>query len=477
MSNYEKYLQNPIFQKIGKVANSRSARAFVIGGYVRDKLLGRKGNQDIDIVSDKDGIGLAIEVAQQVNPKIKVNYYKNYGTAAFRYQDTEWEFVGARKESYSENSRNPEVQQGSLEDDQKRRDFTINALALSLNEENYGALIDPFDGISDLENQIIRTPSDPDITFSDDPLRMMRAIRFATQLQFRIDEETFKGIQKNAARINIVSKERVMTEFNKIMLANTPSIGLSLLDEALLMEYIIPELTALKGVEEIEGQSHKDNFYHTLQVVDNISETTNNLWLRWAALLHDIGKARTKRFVEGTGWTFHSHEFVGSKMVKKIFKRLKLPVHKHQHYVENLVMLSSRPVPLTSENASDSAVRRLIHDAGNDIDDLFLLCKADITTKHDDLKKRIIKNYEKVEQRIQWVEAKDKIRNFQPPISGEDIMNYFELAPGPEIGWIKKAIKEAILEGEITNNREEAFQFMINKGKELHLKPKTNTGK
>ncbi len=471
MKNIKDHLTDPLFELIGKTSKEMGIESFVIGGFVRDLLLNRGNQQDIDIVASVDGIGLANAVAQSLDPTPRVSIFKTYGTAAFRYDEVDWEFVGARKESYSEDSRNPAVKQGTLEEDQLRRDFTINALAASLIPENFGNISDPFNGLEDLDNKMIRTPTDPDITFSDDPLRMMRAVRFAAQLNFTIEVSTFKAIQKNADRLNIVSIERIMTEFNKIMLTNQPSIGLDLLEKAGLLDYILPEVTALKGVDEVEGQTHKDNFYHTIQVVDNISETTNNLWLRWAALLHDIGKAKTKKYVEGTGWTFHSHEYVGSKMVKKIFKRLKLPTQKHQAYVEKIVLLSSRPVPLVADDATDSAIRRLIYDAGDDLEDLFLLNKADITTKYKERKKRIIKNFEKVEQKVQYVEAKDKIRNFQPPISGEDIMEIFGIEPGREIGILKKAIKEAILEGEIENNYKSAYQYLLKKGKELHLKP------
>ncbi len=471
MNSISKYLSNPLFKTIGTLAEERDTQAYVVGGWVRDILLNRGKQQDIDIVAEKDGIGLAKAVANSLDNPPKVSVFKNYGTASFQYKHTDWEFVGARKESYQQDSRNPEVQQGTLEEDQLRRDFTINALAAQLSEKKFGEIIDPFDGKKDLENKIIRTPTNPDITFSDDPLRMMRAIRFAAQLDFSIEENTFRAIQRNAERISIVSIERVMTEFNKIMLTPQPSIGISLLDQAGLLSYILPEITSLKGVEEIEGKGHKDNFYHTIEVVDNISQTTNNLWLRWAALLHDIGKPKTKKFVEGTGWTFHSHEFVGSKMVKKIFKRLKLPSQKHLAYVQKIVLLSSRPVALVSDNTTDSAIRRMIYDAGEDLDDLFLLCKADITTKNKARKKKIIQNFERVEQKIDFVEAKDKIRNFQPPVTGEVIMEVFGIGPGREIGIIKSAIKEAILEGEIKNSYKSAYQYMLEKGKELNLKP------
>jgi len=390
----------------------------------------------------------------------------------FKWEGIDFEFVGARKESYSEDSRKPFVEDGTLDDDQKRRDFTINALAISLNDNNYGELIDPFNGIQDLQNKIIRTPLEPDVTYSDDPLRMMRAIRFAAQLNFEIEENSFQSIQKNAERIEIVSKERVMDEFQKIMMTPKPSIGLKLLDDAGLMKFILPELVALKGIEEIEGQTHKDNFYHTLEVVDNISQNTNNVWLRWAALLHDIGKAPTKRFDKKIGWTFHSHEFIGSKMVTQLFRRQKLPMGQPLKYVKKIVKLSSRPISLIDEDVTDSALRRLLFEAGEDFDDLITLCKADITTKNEKKQKRFKKNFILVEEKIKEVEERDKVRNFQPPVSGEEIMEIFDLKPSKVVGEIKNAIKEAILEGEIENNRESALKYMFELGKKLYLTPK-----
>lgn len=378
----------------------------------------------------------------------------------FRHNDLELEFVGARKESYSEDSRKPSVEAGTLEDDQKRRDFTINAMAISLNKDNFGELIDPFNGQEDLQNGILRTPLEPHQTYSDDPLRMMRAIRFASTLGFTIEENSLKAIKEEAERIKIVSMERIMVEFNKIMLSEKPSIGLKLLDDTTLLEKIIPELTALKGIEEVEGQRHKDNFYHTLEVVDNISENTNKLWLRWAALLHDIGKAPTKKFVEGIGWTFHGHEFLGSKMVKRLFQRLKLPLNQDMKYVQEMVKLSSRPIALVTDDASDSALRRLLFDAGDDLEDLFTLCKADITTKNSAKQKKYKKNFDYVAKKIKEVEEKDQVRNFQPPVSGEEIMQMFSLKPGREVGILKEKVKEAILEGEIENDKEQAIAFV-----------------
>ncbi|HCC93779.1 MAG TPA: tRNA nucleotidyltransferase, partial [Flavobacteriaceae bacterium] len=402
----------------------------------------------------------------------QVSVFKRFGTAMFKYKDTDLEFVGARKESYSEDSRKPHVEDGTLEDDQKRRDFTINTLAISMNKENFGELIDPFNGVEDLNNKIIKTPLEPNITYSDDPLRMMRAIRFAAQLEFEIEKKSFQAIIDNAERINIVSFERVMDEFQKIMMTDKPSVGLLLLEQSGLMQHILPELVALKGIEEVEGQKHKDNFYHTLEVVDNISVNTDNVWLRWAALLHDIGKAVTKRFDKNVGWTFHSHEFVGSKMVLKLFRRLKLPLGPQVKYVQKLVMMSSRPIAVVTDDATDSALRRLLFDAGEDFDDLITLCKADITTKNERKQKRFKQNFEVVEQKIKDVEERDRVRNFQPPISGEEIMKIFDIQPGKEIGILKNAIKEAILEGEVENNYNSALEFVINMGKDLNLEPK-----
>jgi len=468
----EKAVNHKVFELIGNAAAELDQQTFVVGGYVRDFLLKRGQKKDIDFVTVGSGIELSKKAHSKMKNATKLTVYKRFGTAMFKWQGIELEFVGARKESYSEDSRKPFVEDGTLDDDQKRRDFTINALAISVNYENFGQLFDPFDGIGDLKNKIIRTPLDPDVTYSDDPLRMMRAIRFAAQLGFEIEKNSFDSILKNSKRIEIVSKERVMDEFQKIMMTNKPSVGLKLLDDAGLMKFILPELVALKGIEEIEGQTHKDNFYHTLEVVDNISENTDNLWLRWAALLHDIGKAPTKRYDKKIGWTFHTHEFVGSKMIYTLFKRLKLPMGQPMKYVQKIVMLSSRPIALIDENVTDSALRRLLYDAGDDFEDLFVLCKADITTKNEKKQQRFKKNFILVEQKIREVEERDRIRNFQPPVSGEEIMNIFGIGPGREIGIIKNSIKEAILEGEIKNDRESALNYMFELGKKLYLTPK-----
>lgn len=458
-----------LFKIISSIANKNQQSIYIVGGYVRDLLMNRKVPTDIDFVTEQNGILLAEKIAEEINPNIKVSIFKNYGTAMFRYNNIDLEFVGARKESYTENSRKPEVENGSLEDDQKRRDFTINSLAISLNKENFGELIDPFNGQNDMTNKIIRTPLEPHQTYSDDPLRMMRAIRFATTLDFNIEEKSLNAIKKEVDRIKIVSMERIMVEFNKIMLSKRPSKGLNLLDETGLLNYILPELTALKGIEEIDGMGHKDNFYHTLEVVDNISQHTDKLWLRWAALLHDIGKAPTKKFEKNIGWTFHGHEFLGSKMLKGIFKRLKLPLNSDLKYVEKLVRMHARPIALITDDASDSALRRLLFDAGEDLEDLFTLCKSDITTKNNTKQNKFKKNYEYVAEKIKQVEEKDKVRNFQPPITGEEIMVLFNLKPSREIGILKEKVKEAILEGEIENNHEQAKNFVIQEAKKLGL--------
>lgn len=465
-------ISHKIFETIAAAARQTSLVTYVVGGYVRDKLLKRQEPKDIDFVAVGSGIELAKKVAELLG-KTKISIFKNFGTAHIRYKDLDLEFVGARKESYQRDSRKPIVEDGTLEDDQKRRDFTINALAVSLNADDYGTLIDPFGGLDDLEKGIIRTPLDPIITYSDDPLRMMRAIRFACQLNFQIEEKSLEAIQTTKDRITIISKERVSDELNKIMLSPKPSIGLRLFYETGLMEYFLPEVVALKGVEEIDGQLHKDNFYHTLQVVDNIAETTDNLWLRYAALFHDIGKPVTKKFVKGTGWTFHTHEYVGSKMVYKIFKRMKLPLSDKLKYVQKIIRMSSRPIAVTEDHATDSAARRLLFDAGDDIHDLMLLCEADITTRNKRKKEEFLKNFGKVRERLKQVEESDSIRNFQPPVDGEEIMRTFNLSPGREIGLIKEAIKEAILEGQIKNDHEEARAFMLEKGKELGLTAKS----
>ena len=466
---YTEAISSEIFSVISKASNQSQIESYVIGGFVRDFFLKRGTAKDIDVVAVGSGIELALKVSQLLPNKPKVQVFKTYGTAMLRYKDVEIEFVGARKESYTVESRNPEVSEGTLQDDQNRRDFTINALALSLNEENFGELLDPFNGIEDLENKIIKTPLNPDITYSDDPLRMMRAIRFATQLNFTIEEKSLLSISENTDRLNIITKERIVDELNKIMLSTKPSVGFLLLEETGLLAHILPELIALKGVEEVEGQKHKDNFYHTLEVVDNIAENTNDVWLRWAALLHDIGKAPTKKFSKKVGWTFHAHEFVGSKMVYKLFKRLKMPLNNKMKFVQKMVLLSSRPIVLASE-VTDSAVRRLVFDTGDDINSLMILCEADITTKNPKKFKRYHQNFELVRTKIKEVEERDKVRNFEPPVSGEEIMKAFNLKPCREIGQIKEAIKEAILEGEIPNEHEASFNFMIEKGISLGLK-------
>jgi poly(A) polymerase len=466
---YIEAISSEIFSVISEASKQIEIESYVIGGFVRDYFLKRGTAKDIDVVAIGSGIDLAEKVASLLPNKPKVQVFKTYGTAMLRYKDVEIEFVGARKESYSEESRNPEVSEGTLQDDQNRRDFTINALALSLNEKNFGELLDPFNGMEDLENKTIRTPLNPDITYSDDPLRMMRAIRFATQLHFEIETESLSSISKNADRLKIITRERIVDELNKIMSSAKPSVGFLLLEETGLLPQILPELVALKGVEEVEGQKHKDNFYHTLEVVDNIAENTNDVWLRWAALLHDIGKAPTKKFSKTVGWTFHAHEFVGSKMVYKLFKRLKMPLNSKMKFVQKMVLLSSRPIVLASE-VTDAAIRRLVFDAGDDIHSLMTLCEADITTKNQKKFKRYHQNFELVRTKIKEVEERDQVRNFQPPVTGEEIMEAFNLKPCREIGQIKEAIKEAILDGKIPNEHEASFQFMIEKGLSLGLK-------
>ena len=458
-----------IFKIISQVAYDRGQSVYVVGGYVRDLLLGRKSPTDIDFVTESSGIELAQAVAKSINPETKVSIFKTYGTAMFRYENLELEFVGARKESYSADSRNPQVEQGTLEDDQKRRDFTVNAMAISLNKDNFGELIDPFNGMEDMEQKILRTPLEPVQTYSDDPLRMMRAIRFASTLGFSIEQKSLEAIEKEAKRIEIITVERIMVEFNKIMLSEKPSVGLEIMKKTGLLDIVLPELTALEGIEEVEGQKHKDNFWHTLEVVDNISKNTDNLWLRWAALLHDVGKAPTKKYIKGTGWTFHGHEFLGSKMVKTIFQRLKLPLGKDMKYVQKMVKLSSRPIALISDDVSDSALRRMLFDAGEDLEDLFTLCKADITTKNSYKQEKFKKNFEYVAKKIKEVEEKDHVRNFQPPITGEEIMQMFNLKPGREIGILKERVKEAVLEGEIPNEHEAAKELVIQEAKKIGL--------
>jgi len=467
--NYKDALKHGIFKIISQSAQELQLDSYVIGGFVRDYLLDRGLTKDIDIVAIGDGIELAKQVSKNLPGKPKVQVFKTYGTAMLRYHDIEIEFVGARIESYSEDSRNPVVENGSLQDDQNRRDFTINALALNLSESHFGDLLDPFNGIQDLKNKIIRTPLDPDITYCDDPLRMMRAIRFSAQLGFKIEEASLNAISKNNHRIQIITNERIVVELNKILESNKPSAGFLLLEQTGLLDYILPELIALKGIDEIEGQRHKDNFYHTLEVVDNIAENTDNLWLRWAALLHDIGKAPTKKFSKKVGWTFHGHEFEGSKMVYQLFKRLKMPLNDKMKFVQKMVFMSSRPIVLANEEVTDSAVRRLVFDAGEYVDDLMTLCEADITTKNPKKFKQYRNNFKIVRDKIIEVEERDHVRNFQPPISGEEIMATFNLKPSKEIGIIKEAIKEAILEGEIPNEHKAAYDLMLKEGKRLGL--------
>lgn len=467
--NLKSALTDPIFKTIATCAKEIGVECYVVGGFVRDSILERNSGQDIDVVAIGSGIELAKKVAQSLSKNPKVSIFKTYGTAMFRYNQIELEFVGARRESYAKESRNPEVTEGTLEDDQKRRDFTVNALAISLNYSSYGDLLDPFNGLEDLRNRRLKTPLDPNVTFSDDPLRMLRAIRFATQLNFQIETQSFESIKKNHKRIDIISKERIVVELNKILESSKPSIGLKLLEQSGLLKQILPELTALKGIDEVDGQRHKDNFYHTLEVVDNISEHTNNLWLRWTALLHDIGKAPTKKFSQKVGWTFHGHELKGSKMVYHLFKRLKMPLNEKMKYVQKLVFMSSRPIAISGKDITDAAVRRLVFDAGDYIEDLMTLCEADITTKNAKKFKKYHHNFKIVRQKMVEVEERDRIRNFQPPVSGEDIMKIFQLKPCKEIGIIKEYIKEAILEGVIPNEKNAAYELMLEKGKQLGL--------
>jgi putative nucleotidyltransferase with HDIG domain len=459
-----------IFEIIGKAADGLNISCYLIGGFVRDKLLGRP-TKDADIVCTGDGIALAHAVAEHFKPKPHVSFFKNFGTAHFRLNDFDIEFVGARKESYRADSRKPDVEPGTIEDDQLRRDFTINALAVGLNKEGFGKLTDPFGGVEDLKNKVIRTPLGPDITFSDDPLRMMRAIRFATQLNFAILPETFEAIARNCERIKIISQERTTDELNKIMAAPKPSIGLELLFTSGLLKHFFPQFVDLSGVEIIEGKGHKDNFYHTLQVIDNTASKSNDLWLRWAALLHDIAKPATKKYEEGHGWTFHGHEVVGERMVPKIFKQLKLPLNDRMKYVAKLVALHLRPISLTKEDITDSAMRRLLFDAGEDLDDLMILCESDITSKNRLKVKRYLENFELVKERLAIVEENDRIRNWQPPISGDDIMRIFNLPPSREVGVLKTTIREAILDGIIPSTYDAAYKLLLEKASELKLAP------
>ncbi len=477
MNNLKTFLDKEIFSVVVAAAKEMGADAYVIGGFVRDKIMARDTGGDIDIVVVGSGVELAGIVAAKLGINTKVNYYKNFGTAMLKHFEDELlilEFVGARKESYNLDSRKPLVEDGTLENDQDRRDFTINAMALSLQEHDFGNLLDPFGGIEDIKRKLIRTPLDPDITFSDDPLRMMRAIRFASQLNFEIEKKSFESIIRNRERIEIVSFERITDELNKIVMSPKPSHGFKLLDEAGLLHIIFPQFLALKGAETVEGKGHKDNFYHTLQVLDNLAEKSDNLWLRWAAILHDIAKPLTKKYDKKVGWTFHSHEFVGAKMVPRIFKQLKLPLNEKMRYVQKLVLLHLRPIVLANEKITDSAIRRLLFEAGDDTEDLMMLCEADITSKNQSKVKKFLNNFKQVRKKLIEIEEKDKVRNFQPPISGELIIETFGIKPCKDVGDIKNAIKDAILDGIIPNEYESAFAFMLERGKELGLTPHGN---
>jgi poly(A) polymerase len=465
----KQHLSHPIFKIVSECAREMNIPAYVIGGYVRDIIL-KRPSKDIDIVTVGNGIDLAESVARRIGPEVKVSVFRNFGTAMIKTDGLEVEFVGARKESYRSSSRKPEVTQGTLQDDQKRRDFTINALAIELSKEKFGEFSDPFGGLDDIEKKIIRTPLDPDITFSDDPLRMMRAIRFATQLDFTIEENSLRAITKNKNRLKIVSPERISEELNKIISSPKPSKGFKLLFNTGLLHVFFPEMTNLHGVEIVEGKGHKDNFYHTLQVLDNLCEKSDNLWLRWAAILHDIAKPATKRFEPGIGWTFHGHEDKGSRMVPEIFRKLKLPMDQKMKYVQKLVLLHLRPIVLSKEIVTDSAIRRLLFEAGDDIDDLMMLCEADITTKNEAKVKKYLANFELVREKLKEVEEKDQLRNWQPPVSGEDIMKAFNIPPCKEVGIIKNAIREAVLEGDIKNDFTQVYEFMLKKGQDLGLK-------
>lgn len=466
-----KQLTHPVYEIASQVADELGISAYAVGGVVRDMFLNRK-SKDIDIVVVGSGIAFAQAVAKAISPHIEVSVFKNFGTARFRYENTEVEFVGARKESYRADSRKPAVEDGTLQDDLNRRDFTVNALAIPLNGPEKGQVIDCFGGLQDMNDKLIRTPLDPDVTFSDDPLRMMRAVRFASQLGFSIVPETFEAIQRNAARLEIISKERIVDEFDKILLSPQPSWGINLLKDAGLLQYFLPELLNLQGVEVVNGRGHKDNYLHTLEVVDKIARVSNNLWLIWAALLHDIAKPVTKRYDEKIGWTFHSHEFIGSKMVGRIFNRLKMPANEKLKYVQKLVLLHLRPIALVEDIITDSAVRRLLFDAGDDIDDLMMLCEADVTSKNPEKVKRFMANFAKVRKKLEDIEEKDRLRNWQPPIDGLEIMDTFGLGPSKEVGIIKTAIREAILDGIIGNNHDEAYQLMLTEAAKLGMQPR-----
>lgn len=469
----KQHLQHPVFNVISELADKINQETYVIGGFVRDLILNRP-SPDIDVVTIGSGIHLAEMVAKKLGPNIQVSVFKNFGTAMLKYQSLEIEFVGARKESYNEDSRKPIVEDGTLEEDQNRRDFTINALAICLNSNRFGELIDPFGGIQDIENKILRTPLEPGITFSDDPLRMMRAIRFASQLGFTIEAKTLEAISLNKKRIHIISKERIGEELNKIILSSKPSVGFKLLDKTGLLEIIFPELHRMKGREEVNGVGHKDNFFHTLEVLDRIAPNTNNLWLRWSALLHDIAKPATKKYSPQLGWTFHSHNFVGAKMVPALFKKMKFPLNEKMKYVQKIVELHMRPIVLSEEEVTDSAIRRLLFEAGDDIDDLMTLCEADITSKNQEKVKKFYNNFQLVRQKLKDLEEKDHIRNFQPPVTGETIMKVYGLSPCREVGLIKSAIKEAILDGIIQNDHDQAYQYMLKIASEMELTPVSN---
>lgn len=466
----KEYFKGKIFELISQTADELGLECYVVGGYVRDLFL-KRPSKDIDVVVVGSGIKIAEAFGKKLGRGAHVSVFKTFGTAQVKYHDTEVEFVGARKESYTHDSRKPIVENGTLEDDQNRRDFTINAMAVCMNKDRFGELVDPFYGLKDLEDRIIRTPLDPDITFSDDPLRMMRCIRFATQLNFYIEDETFDALERNKERINIISKERIADELNKILLSPIPSKGFVDLDRCGLLPLIFPELAALQGVEVRNGRAHKDNFYHTLEVLDNISRFTDNLWLRWAALLHDIGKPRTKRWEPRVGWTFHNHNYIGGKMIPEIFRKMKLPMNEKMKYVEKLVELHMRPIVIADDIVTDSAVRRLLFEAGDDIDDLMTLCEADITSKNEVRKQRFLDNFKLVRQKLKDLEEKDRIRNFQPPVDGAEIMHVFDLQPCREIGSLKSSIKDAILDGVIPNEHDAAFEYMLKKAKDMGLKP------